>query len=221
MIVAARRVVWLYCDAGDNCVGENANIDGLEASGGGVVLCSLMSPEELTVFELARERGRLSTETLFLRKVCEFFRRATALYPETCVHRVNIWSKMQRIEQSAPKRPWTLRKLNGFGTSTWYSSNRQSLARGGLADLEQLRRHVGRYPSAPLRLCLRRFFRRLPELMIKTVGKILYKFRIKTVDHNMKFVDTSINDTYLTPKNTSTYTIVNYQDMSNTRTSSL
>lgn len=50
-----RSVMMPSCDAGDNCVGKNSNLDGHEASGGGVVLRSLMTPEELTVFELTGE----------------------------------------------------------------------------------------------------------------------------------------------------------------------
>jgi hypothetical protein len=50
-----RSVMMPRCDAGDNCVGKNVNIDGHEASGGGIVLRSLMTPEELTVFEMSGE----------------------------------------------------------------------------------------------------------------------------------------------------------------------
>jgi hypothetical protein len=50
-----RTAMMARCDAGDNCVGKNSNIDGHEASGGGVVLRSLLTPEELTVFELTGE----------------------------------------------------------------------------------------------------------------------------------------------------------------------
>lgn len=55
-----RLAMMARCDAGDNCVGKNANIDGHEASGGGVVLRSLLSPEELTVFELTGESPKES-----------------------------------------------------------------------------------------------------------------------------------------------------------------
>ena len=55
-----RSAVMARCDAGANCVGKNANIAGHEASGGGVVLRALLSPEELTVFELTGESPKES-----------------------------------------------------------------------------------------------------------------------------------------------------------------
>jgi hypothetical protein len=43
------------CAAGNTCMGLNPNIDGHEKSGGGVVLRALLTPEELTVFEMTGE----------------------------------------------------------------------------------------------------------------------------------------------------------------------
>ena len=55
-----RSAMMARCDAGDNCVGKNSNIEGHEASGGGVVLRSLLTPEELTVFQLTGESPKES-----------------------------------------------------------------------------------------------------------------------------------------------------------------
>jgi len=79
-----RSVMMPRCDAGDNCVGKNSNIEGHEASGGGVVLRSLMTPEELTVFELTGE----SPKETRLCVLCARWYQASAGLVKDCLLRI-------------------------------------------------------------------------------------------------------------------------------------